>query len=220
MSESMFLFCNLYDCPCFLHCSSVTCDLPSSPGKHLEFNGQLKSSHLIFESLQDPNVICFTAIVWCSVWRWSTEMEHEEWSLFDKMVSSGLKTDDVTFLCAIAGCDQAGLFEVERLVIELMRASSELDPDERHFACMVNLLSQDSFVEEAVKMMEHSPLRHSAKACSSLLQSCNAHGKNVLGKRTANMLIDVGQKGPATTLQVSNFFYDIGDIENASRIKR
>lgn len=92
------------------------------------------------------------------------EMEQDEWSLFDKMVSSGLKTDDVTFLCSIAGWDQAGLFEVERLVIELMRASSELDPDERHFACMVNLRSRDSFVEEAMKMMENSPLRHSAKA--------------------------------------------------------
>ncbi|XP_052159533.1 putative pentatricopeptide repeat-containing protein At1g68930 [Oryza glaberrima] len=117
------------------------------------------------------------------------------------------------------GCDQAGMFEEGRLVIELMRASRELDPDERHFACMVNLLSRDGFVKEAMEMMEQSPLRHYTKAWSSLLQSCKAHGENVLGKRAANMLIDVGRKDPATTLQVSIFFNDIGDRETALRIK-
>jgi len=71
--------------------------------------------------------------------------------LFNEMVSRGLKPDDVTFLCAIAGCDQAGLIEEGRLVIELMRATRELGPDERHFACMVNLLGRDGFVEEAMR---------------------------------------------------------------------
>ena len=33
------------------------------------------------------------------------------------------------------------------------------------------------------------------------------------------MLIDVGQKDPATNLQVSKYFYEIGDNENASRVK-
>ncbi|RLM55633.1 hypothetical protein C2845_PM10G21150 [Panicum miliaceum] len=160
--------------------------------------GQMNSSHLIFESLQDPNVICFTSIISACA-RYGDGTEAVE--LFNKMVSRGLKPDDVTFLCAIAGCDQAGLFEEGRLVIELMRASRELDPDERHFACIVNLLSRDGFVEDAMKMMEHSPLRHYTKAWSSLLQSCRAHGENVLGKRAANMLIDVGQKDPATNLQ-------------------
>ncbi|KAL6603522.1 hypothetical protein ACP70R_043883 [Stipagrostis hirtigluma subsp. patula] len=178
--------------------------------------GQITSSHLIFERLKDPNVICFTSIISACA-RYGDGARGME--LFNKMVSSGLKPDDVTFLCAIAGCDQAGLFEEGKLVMELMRASRELDPDERHFACMVNLLSRDGFVEEAMKMMELSPLRHYTKAWSSLLQSCQAHGENVLGKRAANMLIDVGQKDAATNLQVSKYFYDIGDKENASRIK-
>ena len=178
--------------------------------------GQMNSSHLIFESLQYPNVICFTSIISACA-RYGDGAQAVE--LFNKMVSRGLKPDDVTFLCAIAGCDQAGLFEEGRLVMELMRASRELDPDERHFACIVNLLSRDGFVEEAMKMMEHSPLRHYTKAWSSLLQSCRAHGENVLGKRAANMLIDVGQKDPATNLQVSKYFYEIGDNENASRVK-
>ncbi|KAL6873632.1 hypothetical protein ACP4OV_013714 [Aristida adscensionis] len=178
--------------------------------------GQINSSHLIFECLRDPNVICFTSIISACA-RYGDGARGIE--LLNKMVSSGLKPDDVTFLCAIAGCDQAGLFEEGKLVIELMRASRELDPDERHFACMVNLLSRDGFVEEAMKMMEHSPLRHYTKAWSSLLQSCRAHGESVLGKRAANMLIDVEQKDPATNLQVSKYFYDIGDKESASRIK-
>uniref|UniRef100_A0A0D9WTX0 DYW domain-containing protein n=1 Tax=Leersia perrieri TaxID=77586 RepID=A0A0D9WTX0_9ORYZ len=178
--------------------------------------GQLSSAHLIFEGLLDPNVICFTAII-SSCARYGDGPRAME--LFKKMVSNGLKPDNVTFLCAIAGCDQAGMFKEGRLVIELMRASRDLDPDERHFACMVNLLSRDGFVKEAMQMMEQSPLRHYTKAWSSLLQSCKTHGENVLGKRAANMLIDVGRKDPATTLQVSNFFYDIGDRENALRIK-
>ena len=33
------------------------------------------------------------------------------------------------------------------------------------------------------------------------------------------MLIDVGRKDAATNLQVSKYFYEIGDGENASRIK-
>ncbi|KAJ1260932.1 hypothetical protein BS78_10G269600 [Paspalum vaginatum] len=178
--------------------------------------GQMNSSHLVFESLQDPNVICFTSIISVCA-QYGDGARGVE--LFDKMVSRGLQPDDVTFLCAISGCDQAGLFEEGRLVIELMRASHELDPDERHFACMVNLLSRDGFVEEAMKMMEHSPLRHYTKAWSSLLHNCKAHGENVLGKRAANILIDVGQKDPATNLQVSKYFYEIGDSENASKVK-
>jgi hypothetical protein len=61
------------------------------------------------------------------------------WLQFEQ-VSSGLTPDDVTFLCAIAGCDQAGLFEEGWLVIELMSASRELDPDGRHITCMDNTI--------------------------------------------------------------------------------
>ncbi|XP_066378064.1 pentatricopeptide repeat-containing protein At3g03580-like [Miscanthus floridulus] len=178
--------------------------------------GQVNSSHLIFESLRDPNVVCFTSMI-STCARYGDGAKGVE--LFNEMVSRGLKPDDVTFLCAIAGCDQAGLIEEGRLVIELMRATRELGPDERHFACMVNLLGRDGFVEEAMRMMEHLPLRHYTKAWSSLIQSCKSHGENALGKRAAHMLIDVGRKDAATNLQVSKYFYEIGDGENASRIK-
>ena len=178
--------------------------------------GQVNSSHLIFESLRDPNVVCFTSMI-STCARYGDGAKGVE--LFNEMVSRGLKPDDVTFLCAIAGCDQAGLIEEGRLVIELMRATRELGPDERHFACMVNLLGRDGFVEEAMRMMEHLPLRRYTKAWSSLIQSCKSHGENALGKRAAHMLIDVGRKDAATNLQVSKYFYEIGDGENASRIK-
>jgi pentatricopeptide repeat protein len=180
--------------------------------------GQVHSSRSVFESLRSPNVVCFTSMI-------SACARHGDGAkgveLLREMVCRGLKPDDVTFLCAITGCDQAGLIEEGRLVFEFMRATRELGPDERHLACMVNLLGRDGFVEEAMKVMmeQHSPLRHYTKAWSSLVQSCKAHGEDALGRRAADTLVDMGREDAATSLQVSRYFYEIGDGENVSRIK-
>jgi hypothetical protein len=57
-------------------------------------------------------------------------------------------------------------------------------------------------------MMECSPLQHYTKAWSSLVQNCKAHDENKLGKRAANVLIDVGQRDVVTNLQVPKYFYE------------
>ncbi|OAY82666.1 Pentatricopeptide repeat-containing protein [Ananas comosus] len=175
---------------------AVSCSLMDAYAR----SGCITFSCLIFERLENPNVVCFTTLI--SAYG-RNGMGREAVALLDTMISNGLKPDDVTFLCALNGCYRTGLVEEGRLVLESMRAVHGIEPDRRHYACMVNLLGRAGLLKEAMELMEEPSLRGHSKAWSSLLQNCRVHGDEEMGRIAAEALIGVESTDAAAHLQIS-----------------
>lgn len=178
--------------------------------------GHLELSCLVFEALPSSNVFCFASIINGYA---RNGMGREGVSLLEAMIQEGLIPDKVTFLCVLSGCNHAGLVEEGKMVFNLMKSFYGICPDRQHFSCMVDLLGRAGLLDEAEKLLQQAPGGGDSVMWSSLLRSCRLHKNEIVGKRAAKVLMELGQDDFAIYLQVSNFYSEVGEFEASLQIR-
>ncbi|KAE8730219.1 polygalacturonase family protein [Hibiscus syriacus] len=177
--------------------------------------GQFELSRNVFELLHSPNIFCFASII-------NGYARHglgsESVRLLEAMIRKGLVPDKVTFLCVLNGCNHAGLVEEGKFVFNLMK-SYGIFPERQHFSCMIDLLGRAGLVSEAVELLQQAPGGGDSVMWCSLLRSCRVHKNEIVGKRVAKVLMELGQEDFAIYLQVSNFYSEVGEFEASLQIR-
>ncbi|TYI94258.1 hypothetical protein E1A91_D02G190800v1 [Gossypium mustelinum] len=177
--------------------------------------GHFELSRKVFETLPLPNIFCFASIINGYA---RNGMGNESVSLLEAMIQKGLVPDKVTFLCVLNGCNHAGLLEEGKFVFNLMK-SYGICPERQHFSCMVDLLGRAGLVYEAEELLQQSPGGGDSVMWSSLLRSCGVHKNEIVGKRVAKVLMELGQDSFAIYLQVSNFYSEVGEFKASLQIR-
>ncbi|XP_038875101.1 pentatricopeptide repeat-containing protein At5g40410, mitochondrial-like [Benincasa hispida] len=196
----------------FEYNSVVSCSLMDSYSKC----GQVELSCKIFEEIHSPGVICFTSIINGYA---RNGLGKEGVEMLKTMIQKGLKPDKVTFLCALIGCNHSGLVEEGRFVFESMKTLHGIEPEWKHYSCMVDLLGRVGLLDEAEKLIQKVPERVNGVIWSSMLRSCRIHGNETIGRKIAKSLVDLEAEDPAILLQASNFYSDIGDFETSKKLR-
>ncbi|KAL9226344.1 hypothetical protein vseg_002168 [Gypsophila vaccaria] len=172
--------------------------------------GQVDYARQVFEGLLSPNVVCFTSVIngyACN------GLGRECLKLLGMMIRKGLKPDRVTFLSVLTGCNHSGLVEEGRTIFYSMRIHHGIEPDRRHYSCMVDLLGRAGLVYEAEDLLGQSVVNDDSSMWSSLLRSCRVHKNKVVGHRVAKRLMEFESGDPGVCLQVSGFYFEVGDSE-------
>lgn len=94
-----------------------------------------------------------------------------------------------------------------------MNSLHGIEPDQRHYSCMVDLLGRAGFVYEAEELLKLSFLKDGSFMWSSLLRSCRIHKNEIVGQRVAKRLMELEPGNPGVCLQVSSFYHEVGDSE-------
>ncbi|XP_024018042.1 pentatricopeptide repeat-containing protein At3g14330-like, partial [Morus notabilis] len=63
----------------------------------------------------------------------------EAMELFDEMVESGIKPDEVTFVVLLSGCSHAGLIDEGQRLFNEMKSEFGVSPTIEHYACLVDI---------------------------------------------------------------------------------
>lgn len=178
--------------------------------------GHVELSRRIFETLYSPNAICFTSMINGYA---RNGMGREGLELLQAMVEKGLKPDNVTFLCVLAGCNHSGLVDEGRLVFDSMKSLHGVHPDRQHFSCMVDLLCRAGLLYEAEEFLREAPEKVDCAMWSSLLRSCRVHKNEEVGRRVAKSIVELDPDDPAVWLQASNFYSEIGEFDTSVQIR-
>ncbi|XP_027348126.1 putative pentatricopeptide repeat-containing protein At3g05240 [Abrus precatorius] len=178
--------------------------------------GYVELSHNIFETLPSPNAICFTSMINAYA---RTGMGKEGIAVLQAMIEKGLKPDEVTFLCALTGCNHTGLVKEGRIVFDSMKSLHGVHPDRRHYSCMVDLLCRAGLLHEAEELLLQAAGKRDCSMWSSLLRSCRVHKNEEVGTRAAQVLIELDPDDPAVWLQASNFYAEIGKFDESRQIR-
>ncbi|XP_034678418.1 pentatricopeptide repeat-containing protein At2g13600 isoform X2 [Vitis riparia] len=201
--------------------------------------GDIKSSVSVFESVPERTLeICnslMSSLLHCGIVEDVLEM-------FGLMVDEGIGVDEITLsttlkaslvsafgslaccrllhCCAIkSGCSHSGLVEEGRSVFNSMKSIHGIHPDQQHYSCMVDLLGRAGLLDEAEGLLKHAPAKSDSVMWSSLLQSCRIHGDTIVGRRAAKVLMELEPEDPATYLQASSFYSEIGELEISMQIR-
>ncbi|CAN8291699.1 unnamed protein product [Cochlearia groenlandica] len=191
---------------------AVACSLIDAYSK----SGQNDVSWKVFNELDLPNIFCWTSIINGYA---RNGMGRDCVEMLREMDQMNLIPDEVTILSVLTGCGHSGLVEEGELIFDSLESKYGISPGRKLYACMVDLLGRAGLVEKAEKLLLKARGDADCVAWSSLLQSCRIHGNEAIGRRAAEVLMDLEPENSAVYIQVSKFYFEIGDFEISRRVR-
>ncbi|CAI0561108.1 unnamed protein product [Linum tenue] len=131
----------------------------------------------------------------------------EALSLFLAMtVTEDVKPDHTTFASLLSALSHSGLVEAGKCWFHKMVNEFKIQASEKHFACMVDLLSRAGRVEEACQLIESMDSEPGLAVWVSLLSGCHNCRNVMIGEVAAKKILESNANDSGTYSLVSNFF--------------
>lgn len=179
-------------------------------------NGNLRDSRKVFDEMNSPDLVTWTAIIDGYAQHGSGQ---DSLRMFDLMIKHGVKPDNVVLVSILSACSRNGLVEEGFNYFNSMRSIYGVQPVLHHYCCMVDLLGRSGRLAEAKSFIESMPMKPDLMVWSTLLAACRVHDDAVLGRFVENKLReDNYDSGSFTTL--SNILANSGDWEEAARVRK
>ncbi|KAJ0623873.1 putative tetratricopeptide-like helical domain superfamily [Helianthus annuus] len=113
----------------------------------------------------------------------------EALALYDDMILTGLKPNEVTFVGLIYACSHVGLVNTGRDLFKSMVDDYGLNPNLQHYTCLLDLYSRSGYLNEAENLLNTMPFEVDEAVWASLLSACKRFGKTQMGIRVADRLM-------------------------------
>lgn len=147
---------------------------------------------------------------------------HADMSLkiFSDLQRRDIKLNSITFIGVLIACCHSGLVEAGERYFKSMKNVYHIQPNIKHYGCMVDLLGRAGRVEDAEKMIRSMPMKTDVVIWGTLLAACTTHGNLELGEMAEKNLKLLDPSHGASTVLMSNLLADAGKWEEASLERR
>ncbi|PKU82297.1 putative pentatricopeptide repeat-containing protein At3g25060, mitochondrial isoform X1 [Dendrobium catenatum] len=179
--------------------------------------GSLLSARAIFDRLSSRDLIAWNAMIACYGIHGNGK---EALSLFLEMKETELKPDDATFASLMSAFSHSGLVSEGRRWFNCMKIEFGLEPWEKHYACMVDLLARAGHVEEAFDLIQTMKIKPGIAIWVALLSGCHIHKKLELGEYVAEKILKLNPHDLGVYLLVSNMYASARNWNKVQEIRR
>ncbi|KAK6146047.1 hypothetical protein DH2020_019916 [Rehmannia glutinosa] len=124
--------------------------------------------------------------------------------LFNKMELYGLEVNEVTLLSLLYSCSHCGLKDEGLEFFDLMVKKYGLEPQAKHYTCIVDLLGRAGRLDEAERLIRSMPVEPDAITWKTLLSACKIHKNANMAKRIADEIIKIDPRDSASYVLLSN----------------
>ncbi|KAJ7556511.1 hypothetical protein O6H91_05G086400 [Diphasiastrum complanatum] len=165
--------------------------------------GSLVDARQVFERSLQEHVVSWNAII-------SGYAMHgkgvEAFHLFHRMKQHNVKPNNVTFLSVLCLCSRLGLVDESRRLFDMMSNDYELSPTFKHYGCLVDLFGRAGQLNEAILLIDDSPLTSELSLWMSLLGACRLHGDVKLAEYVAKRVLELDPQNSAACVLLSNLY--------------
>jgi len=140
--------------------------------------------------------------------------------LFDEMVKSGIRPDQVVFMAVLSACSHAGLVDQGLRYINCMINDYHIKPNQEIYGCVVDLLGRPGRVEDAYQLIRSMPFMADESVWGALLGACKAHNFSRLGKLAAKKALALRPNMVETYVMLSNIYAAEGKWGEAARMRK
>lgn len=127
--------------------------------------------------------------------------------LFEQMLREGkLEPTHGTFVGILMACAHAGLVDKGLGYFALMRKVYKLEPEMKHYGCVVDLLSRSGNVERAYEFIKRMPKEPDTVVWRTMLSACKLHGKVELAEIASKKLTELGSFNSGNYILLSNMY--------------
>ncbi|KMT20483.1 hypothetical protein BVRB_1g004700 [Beta vulgaris subsp. vulgaris] len=146
---------------------------------------------------------------------------NEALEIFSNMLASGVKPNDVIFVSVLSSCSHCGLEDEGWYWFNCMQDKYGIVPKIAHYACMVDLLSRQGNVEEAVDFVYNMQVEPDKRIWGSLLAGCKStHGSIDVAELVVQQLIRLDPKNTSYYVVLSNMYAEEGRWNDVEKVRK
>ncbi|KAL0332130.1 UNVERIFIED_CONTAM: Pentatricopeptide repeat-containing protein [Sesamum calycinum] len=153
-------------------------------------------------------------------WLWEAWTRQGCSSLFNQMVQSGVKPNEVTFTSALHACGHAGLVDDGLNLFNFMQKNHPENLRTDHYTCIVDLLGRADRLEEAYHLINTMPFEPSHAVWGALLGACAIHENVELGEVAAKWLFKLEPENTGNYILLGNIYSAVGRFDDAEKVRQ
>jgi len=180
--------------------------------------GSLGYAHQIFDMipLKDKDIIIWTAIIDAYGKHGYGEMAV---LLFNQMVQSGEKPNEVTFTSVLHACSHAGFVDEGLSLFNLMLKKYQVIPSVDHYTCIVDLLGRAGRLNDAYNLIRTMPITHNHAVWGALLGACVIHENVELGEIAARWTFELEPENTGNYVLLAKLYASVGRWRDAESVR-
>ncbi|KAL0417477.1 UNVERIFIED_CONTAM: putative pentatricopeptide repeat-containing protein, mitochondrial [Sesamum radiatum] len=165
--------------------------------------GLLSHARVLYDRMSSGDVILWNTIIAS----YGIHGQGEEALLiFHRMIEAQTKPDHVTFASLLSALSHRGLVDEGRHWFDVMVREYKIQPMEKHYVSLIDLLARAGKVEEAQSLIESMESEPGIAVWVALLSGCLNNKKFWIGELAANKVLELKPDTPGIYALVSNFF--------------
>ncbi|CAM8985161.1 unnamed protein product [Rhodiola kirilowii] len=165
--------------------------------------GSLSSACAVFDLISSPDLICWNTMIAAYGIHGRGK---EALSKFIQLTKHGMQPNHATFAALLSALSHSGLVEEGQYWFHKMLSHSHITPMEKHYACIVDLLSRAGKLDEAYKLLQSAKTELGLSVWVSLLSGCHNHGSFLIGEAAAKKVLELNPDDLGIYALISNFF--------------
>ncbi|XP_031275629.1 pentatricopeptide repeat-containing protein At5g15300-like [Pistacia vera] len=143
----------------------------------------------------------------------------ESITLFSEMQRLKVRPNEITFVGVLVACSHAGKVEEGKRYFKLMQDVYNIEPNIRHYGCMVDLLGRAGLLNETFEFIDDMKIKPNAIIWRTLLGACKIHGNVELGRRANERLLKLRRDESGDYVLLSNIYASQGEWDGAEKVR-
>ncbi|XP_071723416.1 pentatricopeptide repeat-containing protein At2g39620-like [Rutidosis leptorrhynchoides] len=165
--------------------------------------GQLEYSEKCFNEMCNKDRVSWNAMITGLALH---GLGHRAVELVSLMLKENVGVDSTSFLSVLSACRHAGLVEEGKAIFSAMYEIYHLEPDSKHYACMVDLLGHAGLIDEALELINTMPFEPDAGVWGALQSACQMHSRVEIAELASDRLVKLEPENPTHFVVLSSIY--------------
>ncbi|VFQ63772.1 unnamed protein product [Cuscuta campestris] len=173
--------------------------------------GDIESAFRVFDAMQRKNLVSWNSIIGGFAKHGLGKRAIKE---FERMLQSGMKPDEITFINALSACVHGGMVEEGERIFKSMAREHKVEAEMEHYACMVDMYGRAGELDKAGALIkEGMPFEADVVVWGAFLEGCGLHSCPKGREVAAKQMIKLERDHPAahSALSLSTNILPIGE---------
>ncbi|XVF33294.1 hypothetical protein REPUB_Repub17cG0156400 [Reevesia pubescens] len=179
--------------------------------------GSIDGAFQCFLSVAEPDLVTWTSIIGAYSFH---GLSKESVIVFEKMLATGVKPDQIAFLGILSACNQGGLVNEGLHYFNIMMNDYGIIPDSEHYTCLVDLLGRAGLLDEAFNVLTSHSVACTSDTLAAFLGACSIHGNITLAKWAAEKLVVLEPNEPVNYTLISNMYASKGRWLDVASVRK
>ncbi|XP_077227843.1 tetratricopeptide repeat (TPR)-like superfamily protein [Tasmannia lanceolata] len=178
--------------------------------------GKIECAKRVFSEIKEKDLLTWSVMILGLAIHGCCE---EALRLFDDMKSTGIVPDEVVFLAILTACSHSGLVDQGLCFFNSMRFDYLIEPNVKHYTCIVDLFGRAGQLEEALKFIERMPIEPDFVIWGALFCACSSHKNIQMAEFASERLLQLEPKHPGSYVFLSNIYAGAKRWEDVERVR-